>query len=230
MVILLPLSAFFLLLFTASGVMGAPVTSYNGSTIQLMQRGSDGHNVYLLREVYTRSALNRGVTATDKKIKVRQKSRSEYVLSEDEDWSFIFGSQMRLEPEQTGSDGPWKIRLKTDKRYNEAYHLGYIHIPLRDKGSPEKFINRVPEGTSKFDVLDKLMNSMTTSSEVTYTPYYKDPEAWSNVFMAMTQPSKYIPKGETKWNVNLRLYEEERKAVKHTESVATSSRTGGRAG
>ncbi|KAJ3902889.1 hypothetical protein F5879DRAFT_962230 [Lentinula edodes] len=196
-----------LLLFfsTILGVVtGAPLTSYDFLKGQLEQRAQTVHNVYLYR--------------SNKGLKVRTKTDKEFVLSQDQDWEITFGSTIGFRSQEIVR-GVWAIEIIEDKRYRKGDSLGYIAI---ENSKEEKMFEDIKKlrGSTKFDMLNKLMGFFKVSNDgVKFTgaiEYVGDAwkgDVWDNAYMAMTNPVEYKEKsqgGGGKWNVELRLKEQEK--------------------
>ncbi|KAJ3926125.1 MAG: hypothetical protein NXY57DRAFT_1115128 [Lentinula lateritia] len=182
-------SLFLLFLSTALAVVAAPLTGHATPIAQLEQRDLT-YNVCLHRSINGR--------------KPRAKTSAEFRLyGAEEDWMITFGTTIGFKPKQVGHaySGVWGLQ-KVEKSYRQGDFLGFLRVEAGKEKPLYRAINEIT-GATKFEVLDHLMGTINSQSSdiAKFTSNYTDPNAWNDVYLAMTDPIKYTRDGGTKWDV-----------------------------
>ncbi|KAH7871910.1 hypothetical protein F5879DRAFT_927637 [Lentinula edodes] len=117
--------------------------------------------------------------------------------------ALALGTTIGFKPKQVDhpDSGVWGLE-KVEKSYCQGDFLGFLHIEAGMKKPLYRAINKIT-GATKFEVLDHLMRTIgSQSSDIAkFTSNYADPNAWNDVYLAMTDPIKYTADGGTKWDV-----------------------------
>ncbi|KAJ3870667.1 hypothetical protein F5051DRAFT_447337 [Lentinula edodes] len=171
----------------------APLTGHATSIAQLEQRDP-------LRPVTYNVYLHRSRNGK----KAKAKTRSEFRLfGAEEDWMITFGTTIGFKPRQVGHaySGVWGLE-KVEKSYRQWDFLGFLRVEAGKEQPLYRAINEI-RGATKFEVLNHLMRTISSQSSdiAKFTSNYADPNAWNDVYLAMTDPIKYTADGGTKWDV-----------------------------